>query len=103
VNLSSWKRKQSLADWISGELSEKYRVPRKIARLWLQRGYLLPLLDGLDEIETAIQPDCVTAINAFTEEFQPSGLVVCLSAQRVSLAPQTPETERCHLHRTIKL
>src|SRR5271166_4368366 len=29
VNLSNWK-KQPLAEWISGELSEKYRVPRKI-------------------------------------------------------------------------
>jgi hypothetical protein len=29
VNLSSWKKKQPLAEWISGELSEKYRVPRK--------------------------------------------------------------------------
>ena len=60
-----------------GELSEKYRVPRKIARFWLQHDYLLPLLDGLDEVETALQPDCVAAINAFIEEFKPSGLVVC--------------------------
>jgi hypothetical protein len=77
VNLSSWKKKQPLVEWISIELSEKYRVPRKIGRFWLQRGYLLPLLDGLDEVEMAIQPDCVATINAFIEEFEPSGLVVC--------------------------
>ena len=77
LNLSSWKKKQLLADWISGELSEKYRVPRKIARLWLEREYLLLLLDGLDEVEIALQPDCVTAINAFIQESNPSGLVVC--------------------------
>jgi eukaryotic-like serine/threonine-protein kinase len=76
VNLSSWK-KQPLAEWISNELSEKYRVPRKIGRFWLQHDYLLPLLDGLDEIETSMQPECVTEINAFIEEFRPSGLVVC--------------------------
>src|SRR5271166_3095644 len=35
LNLSSWK-KQPLKEWISSELSEKYRVPRKIARFWLQ-------------------------------------------------------------------
>ena len=34
-------------------------------------------LNGLDEIETSMQPDCVAAINAFIEEFNPSGLVVC--------------------------
>ena len=77
VNLSAWKKKQPLAEWISSELSEKYRVPRKIAYFWLQHDYLLPLLDGLDEIETVMQPDCVAAINAFIEEFRPSGLVVC--------------------------
>jgi hypothetical protein len=77
LNLSSWKKKQPLVEWISNELSEKYRVPRKIARFWLQRGYLLPLLDGLDELETALQPDCVDMVNAFIEEFNPSGLVVC--------------------------
>jgi TIR domain/NACHT domain len=77
VNLSSRKKQQPLAEWISNELSEKYRVPRKIGRFWLHRGYLLPLLDGLDEVETVTQPDCVTAINAFIEEFNPSGLVVC--------------------------
>jgi MinD-like ATPase involved in chromosome partitioning or flagellar assembly len=77
LNLSSWKKKQALAEWISGELSEKYRVPRKIARFWLERDYLVPLLDGLDEIETSMQPECVAAINAFIEELKPSGLVIC--------------------------
>jgi predicted NACHT family NTPase len=32
LNLSSWKKKQPLTEWISGELSEKYRVPVQIAR-----------------------------------------------------------------------
>jgi predicted NACHT family NTPase len=39
LNLSSWKNKQSIVDWISNELSEKYRVPRKIGNLWLRRDY----------------------------------------------------------------
>jgi NACHT domain len=77
LNLSSWKRKQSLADWIAGELSQKYRVPIKIARSWLQNDYLVPLLDGLDEVTTTLQPDCVAAINDFIDEPEPSGLVVC--------------------------
>ena len=52
LNLSSWKKRQKkqkqqpLAEWISGELSEKYRVPKKIARYWLEQNYLLPLLAG---------------------------------------------------------
>ena len=63
LNLSSWNKKQSLAEWMTGEVSEKYRVPVKLARSWLHNDYLLPLLDGLDEVPTALQPDCVAAIN----------------------------------------
>jgi hypothetical protein len=77
LNLSSWKKKQPIAQWIFGELTGKYRTPRKIARFWLQHDYLLPFLDGLDEVPTASRPDCVAAINAFIEKSSPSGLVVC--------------------------
>jgi hypothetical protein len=88
LNVSSWKKNQPLAEWMSGELSEKYRVPRKIARLWLQNNYLLPLLDGLNEVETTPQPDCVTAINAFVEELNPSGLVVCCRLNEYRWLPE---------------
>ena len=77
LNLSSWKKKQPLAEWIAGELSEKYRVPVKLARSWLQSDFLVPLLDGLDEVPTALQPDCVAAINDFIDESELSGIVVC--------------------------
>jgi predicted NACHT family NTPase len=71
LNLASWKKNQPLAEWVSGELSEKYRVPRKTTRFWLKQHYLLPLLDGLDEVETLRRPDCVAAINAFVEGSNP--------------------------------
>jgi eukaryotic-like serine/threonine-protein kinase len=88
VNLSTWKDRQPLVDWISGELSEKYRVPRKIARFWLHNHYLLPLLDGLDEVETTLEPGCVAAINEFIEEFTPSGLVVCCRLNEYRWLPE---------------
>jgi len=88
LNLSSWKPKQLLTEWISSELSEKYQVPRKIARFWLERDYLLPLLDGLDEIETRMQSDCVAAINAFIEELKPSRLVVCCRLNQYRWLPK---------------
>jgi hypothetical protein len=77
LNLSSWKKKQPLAEWIVMELSEKYGVPVKIARSWLRKDYLVALLDGLDEVPTALQPDCVAAINDFIDGSEPSGIVVC--------------------------
>jgi hypothetical protein len=97
VNLSSWK-KQPLIEWLSGELSEKYRVPRKIAKSWLQNNYLLPLLDGLDEVETTLQPGCVAEINRFIEEFNPSGIVVCCRLNEYRWLP-----ERLKLNGAIRL
>jgi eukaryotic-like serine/threonine-protein kinase len=77
LNLSSWRKKQPLEKWIASELSEKYRVPVKLARCWLQNDYFVPLLDGLDEVPTSLQPDCVTAINEFIDSFKPAGIAVC--------------------------
>ena len=88
LNLSSWRKKQPLAEWIAVELSEKYRVPVKIARSWLQNDYLVPLLDGLDELSTAVQPDCVAAINDFIDESKPSGLVVCCRLMEYQWLPK---------------
>lgn len=62
---------------MTSEISEKYGVPSSLTDSWFQNDYLLPLLDGLDEIETSLQPDCVAEINAFIEDLGPSGLVVC--------------------------
>ncbi len=77
LNLSSWQKNQPLEEWIAVELSAKYRVAETMARDWLIRDYLVPLLDGLDELPIAVQPACVAAINTFIENRQPSGLVVC--------------------------
>ena len=77
LNLSAWKKQQPLRDWIAVELLVKYRVPAKMAPFWLLNNYLVLLLDGLDEVETSLQPECVAAINAFMDEFNPSGVVVC--------------------------
>jgi eukaryotic-like serine/threonine-protein kinase len=77
LNLSSWKKSQTLSEWIVEELSRKYRVPKKIGIGWLNNKYLLLLLDGLDEVETSRRPNCVAAINAFVIDSNPPGLVVC--------------------------
>jgi hypothetical protein len=88
LNLSSWMKKQSLEDWIAAELSAKYRVPMTIARAWLTQDYLVPLLDGLDEVHTALQPDCVATINEFIEKNKPSGLVVCCRLTEYQWLPE---------------
>ena len=51
-NLSSWTDpKQNLLDWLIEELLAKYQVPKKIGGRWLEANWIVPLLDGLDEID----------------------------------------------------
>jgi hypothetical protein len=77
LNLSSWQKDQALSKWIQDSLYRSYGVPSKLAKHWLNKGYLLPLLDGLDEVQTEHQADCAEAINAYITDTEPPGLIVC--------------------------
>ncbi|KYC36908.1 hypothetical protein WA1_45455 [Scytonema hofmannii PCC 7110] len=78
-NLSSWKgERQPLIHWLITELKFKYGVSVKLGKKWLENRLLIPLLDGLDEVESNRQEPCVNAINQLLErEFCPQSLVVC--------------------------
>lgn len=78
VNLSSWKEdNQDLARWLEAELKLKYGLRKDVGKRWLDERCLLPLLDGLDELEPKLQEKCVQAINRFQQEYRPEHLVVC--------------------------
>jgi eukaryotic-like serine/threonine-protein kinase len=77
LNLSSWTNHKTLSEWMSDSLNTIYGVPKELAQEWLNKGYLVPLLDGLDEVKIAQQADCVAAINAYITQADPPGLVVC--------------------------
>ena len=78
-NLSSWKdNDQGIADWVMAEAKSKYGVAAEIAQNLLKRKQLLPMLDGLDELEPHRQEPCVLAINQWVvSEHRPRYLVVC--------------------------
>ncbi len=79
LNLSSWKDdKQSIEEWLVEELRWKYGVSRDIGKRLVRGKQLLPMLDGLDELESSRQGLCVEAINKFLlGECRPRFLVVC--------------------------
>ncbi|QHG21056.1 NACHT domain-containing protein [Nostoc sp. ATCC 53789] len=85
-NLSSWKDdRQSLTDWLVAELKSKYGVSNKLGQDWVDNHQLLPLLDGLDELEPQRQELCVHAINQFLGgETRPLYLVVCSRSEEYS-------------------
>ena len=77
--LGSWKAESgAIADWLIAQLHYKYSISPAIGKKWLAEQKLLPLLDGLDEVETHRQNSCIQAINQFVEsKFKPKHLVVC--------------------------
>src|SRR5688572_25430997 len=86
-NLSTWRKGQPLIEWLVAELSTKYQIPKRIGRPWLENNRLLPLLDGLDEVQREERAACVEAINHFGEEFGLSGLVVCSRIEEYTSLP----------------
>ena len=79
--LGSWKSESgAIADWLIAQLQYKYGISPAVGKKWLAEQKLLPLLDGLDEVETHRQNICIQAINQFiTSEFKPKHLVACSS------------------------
>ena len=77
-NLSTWTiQNPSIFDWLVGELSSKYQIPKRFGRPWLEKPRLLLLLDGLDEVNPNHRGVCVEAINDFLEKSGVPGLAVC--------------------------
>ena len=76
--LSSWaEQRRPLIDWLVDALSEQYQIPRKTGRAWVEADQILPLLDGLDEVQAEHRTACVMAINTFRQDHGLLPLVVC--------------------------
>lgn len=76
LNVASW-RGQSFADWVIAEMNEKYLIPKNMLADWLLADQLLLLCDGLDELPSVYQADCVTAVNQFRQTRGLTSLVIC--------------------------
>ncbi len=75
-SLASWSGNMPLGDWMVNELANRYEVPRRLGQTWLKNGELLPLLDGLDEVEEKERVACARAINQFRQKFMSMPTVV---------------------------
>ena len=77
-NLASWvERRLPLAEWLVEELRNKYQIPAGVAGPWVAQNELLLLLDGLDQVQTAHQAECVKAINDFLEQHLVAVAICC--------------------------
>lgn len=77
-NLSSWATKQQrLQDWLAEELVTRYQVPSRLAHALVEAEQILPLLDGLDEVDAKTRTACIEAINTYHQNHGLLPLVVC--------------------------
>lgn len=79
--LGTWKeRSGTIGDWLIAQLHFKYGISPAAGKQLLAAQKLLPLLDGLDEVESHRQELCIQAVNQFVDsEFKPKHLVACSS------------------------
>jgi transcriptional regulator with XRE-family HTH domain/energy-coupling factor transporter ATP-binding protein EcfA2 len=78
LRLSSWaKQKPALEDWMSDQLALTYDVSQNLSTQWVRNGHILPLLDGLDEMDAPSRSACIAAINAYHREHLLVPLVIC--------------------------
>ena len=86
--LSSWANARlPLEKWMVEQLtSVLYRIPRKQSQEWVEQEQIVPLLDGLDEMEEAARPACIEVINAYQREYPLRPLVVCCRSEEYTRA-----------------
>jgi predicted NACHT family NTPase len=78
-DLLSWPRNnQTLTEWLVDELKSKYNINKKIGKQLIECQQIIPLLDGLDELDLWRQEACLEAINQFVDAENPANhLAVC--------------------------
>jgi transcriptional regulator with XRE-family HTH domain/energy-coupling factor transporter ATP-binding protein EcfA2 len=78
LRLSTWAEHQpALEDWMSDQLTLTYDVSQQLSTQWVRNEHILPLLDGLDEMDAASRSACIAAINAYHREHLLVPLVIC--------------------------
>ena len=98
VPLSSWATNcGSLRDWLAEQVALLYVISQSLSLQWVDAGLVLPLLDGLDEVEESARAACITAINTYhRDHLRP--LVVCSRTGEYEMAAVG---ERLALHAAV--
>ncbi|MBE9229799.1 NACHT domain-containing protein [Phormidium sp. LEGE 05292] len=79
LNFGSWKNsKQTIPDWLITQIKSKYDISLSSIKLFINNQLILPLLDGLDELDLGQQELCLRAINQWLiSENRPKSMAVC--------------------------
>jgi hypothetical protein len=96
--LSSWATQRgSLQDWLIEQFARLYEISWNLSQQWILTGLVLPLLDGLDEMDEIARPECIVAINTYHREHV-GPLVIC---SRTDEYESAAVSERLILHTAV--
>ena len=91
--LSTWAvTRRRLDEWLGDEIARLYQVSPRLSRQWIAAEQVLPLLDGLDEMDEAARPACVAAINTYHREHA-LPLIICSRTSEYSVAIRHTQLE----------
>ncbi len=77
-HLSSWAEEElPLAQWLMKELTDKYQVPQNLSQEWIDGDFVLPLLDGLDQVPLLLRPKCIATINSYRQQHGLLPVAIC--------------------------
>ncbi|MFE7611818.1 NACHT domain-containing protein [Streptomyces celluloflavus] len=96
LSLASWDTDQPVDEWIARHLVDAYRLSEAAAEALVKARRVLPVLDGLDEMDTDPDPGyasragrAVRAFNAYQQSTGKAGLVLtCRSRVHEALAAE---------------
>jgi energy-coupling factor transporter ATP-binding protein EcfA2 len=90
-NLSSWRRSNyKLQYWLSNELVKLYEVPIPANAIWTRYNYVLPMLDGLDEVPAFDRQSCLDAIYDFRRDHGLLPMIVVSRSDEYSKLLRSP-------------
>jgi len=64
-SLSSWKKDQTVKEWLQQELDKLYRIDAKNADYFIRAHKMVPFLDGLDQMTQEMRERCILEINEY--------------------------------------
>lgn len=96
-DLSSWYN-QSIEKWLVSEIEESYTISSQKVSYLIKNRHIIPLLDGLDQVDKFQQCKCIKAINDFIKEFEPKYLVVSCCEEKDKNTLQIKLNGAIYLH-----
>jgi tetratricopeptide (TPR) repeat protein/DNA polymerase III delta prime subunit len=83
-----------IANWLTNKVRERYGVPPKQIKQWLEDKRLVPLLDGLDEVRPEEQQNCVRALNQWlNSDLRPRQVALCCRREQYETYSEKLELE----------